>query len=711
MLRVLTVALGIVLLMICAWVFLSGDGAGEFATAPGRESVPAEDSGGRPEVAGAPIEGSREAAGVAAAAEIPATKAAAAAPLTGVLAGWLAIDGAPLAEAIELRLEPADESAHADTRGTLRTDAFGRFRRDGLPADWSGELWLPAPYRIEHGEGSWSTVLAVERLRDDLVIEVERPPALLFRVLRADHTPVPEVSVRVEQHESSGSRDDRVRTDAAGRGRHPQSSPRPHTVVVRARAGDGGHVTARFGQAELLASEPLGDTDLGDLILAQGRTVELRCVEPDGSPVVRTRVRVREADTLEVHTADEQGVIRLGLPLDSVDLRLEVDGYLAAFVEVSAGAGCLDVVLRRASLLRVEVVDTHGRPWANGRLSLVASRPPFGEGNHWPPGFRGRYRAALRVAGDSEVVHVSEFGLDAEGAVEIPGIEVGLEVELQASDELGHVGARNRASGLAEAERRVVRMQLDREPCALEARVLDLGGRPIAGAQVNLSSGPLSLSQPTGDDDSIRFESLFAPRLTVSASAAGLQPARVPAIDPCTGPIALTLLEGRTLMVDLRDEADHAVGAGQLTLQDRSGKRSLGARDTQLRFEGLPFEPLVLVWTLCGRERRLEVDASQESVEFVLPILGEVQVAIDGWTPVEREFLWLRVESQESLVPDCGSLPLAAARQPVALWPGRYRLSAWVYRVEPPNAGERRLGEPSEVLVEAGASVEVTFGP
>ena len=57
---------------------------------------------------------------------------------TGVLAGRLVIDGAPLNEAIDLELVPADGEAHGATRGTLRTDALGRFRREGLPADWSG---------------------------------------------------------------------------------------------------------------------------------------------------------------------------------------------------------------------------------------------------------------------------------------------------------------------------------------------------------------------------------------------------------------------------------------------------------------------------------------------------------------------------------------------------------------------------------------------
>jgi hypothetical protein len=712
MLRVALVVLAGLLLLLGAWLFLRGEPAADVGPAVGRTSGSAPDTAAHAEPDLVPSERAiaidvDEAEPVPPAVAVPE-------PGTGVLAGRLVIDGAPLTEAIELQLFPADREGLEATRGALRTDAFGRFRREGLPADWSGSLGLPVPYSVGVSADiwSWNQTVPIAELREDLVIEVVRSPALRFRVLHADRTPAADVTARVEQHETGGWAEDMATTDAQGRVCMRQSNARPHAVVVHARNEDGANVSASFRGDALLPSGPYGDIDLGDLALARGREVELRCVEADGAPVAGTQARIF-ADKVSLNrTTNADGVFRIGLPLARVDLKVDVVGYLRADTVIAEGQSHIEIVLRPASLLRVEVTDTVGRPWANGRICVVATRSLFEAGVYSPPGFKGRLSSRLQTSPEGQVEHALEIDLDADGAVELSGIVAGLEFELQVRDQLGHVAVRNRQAGLADGERRVARLQREREPCALEVRVIDVAGTPLPGAEVKLRSEVFTISDNTGADGSIRFENLFSLRLDVSAHVNGLQEVWMEAVDPCAGLVTVTLMEGRTLSVELRDEAGRAVEAGRLELRDLSGERKFQAGGTPRRFEDLPFEPLVLVWTYCGTERRLEVDAAQTSAELVVPTLGEVQVAVEGWTPVEREFLYLTVESLDGPRPGCGSQSLGATGQRVPLLPGRYRLAASVTRVDRESGPEERpFGAPREIVVEPGTTQDITLGP
>lgn len=712
MLRAIVALAAVAVLAACAWLYLQGNDRGS-AIAPAREIE--RDATARADAA---LENLPNATERATAAESQPVIAIPQSPLaadhelsTGVLAGRLEIGGEPLVEAIELVLVPADDEALEATRGTLRTDTLGRFRREGLPADWSGALMLPAPYLVEVTDPGWNQRIAVPALRENLVIEVERAAAVRIRMLRDDGSPAEHVAVSVEQHEANGWGDDMARTDGQGRVCMRRAAKQPHTIVVRARHEDGSSVTARFGDGRLVASEPFGDLDLGDLVLVTGREVELRCMAADGTPVVTSRADVRIADDLVRRTTDEDGVVRIGLPLAPVDLEVEIVGFLRAAARVLPAQDRIDVVLRRANLLRVEVTDAHDRPWVNGRLSVLAARHPFGEQRRVPVGFRGGIRAELRTRGQADVDIALELGLDADGAVEIPGIETGLELELLVRDELGHVALRDRQPGIADEERRVVHLQLSREPCELEVRVLDAAGRPLPNAEVKLTGESAGISSSTGADGATRFENLFAPRLDLSATAQGLQEARIGNVDPCARPVTVALIEGRTLAVELRDEAGRSVDAGRLELHDLSGERSFPS-EGPCRFGSLPFEPLELVWTFCGAERRLPIDAAQVSVQLVVPTLGEVQVAVEGWIPVERESLYLRVESAEGTGPGCSPLWLSAGRQPLQVLPGRYRLSAWVLRVDRDHGPqELPLGDSREISVDPGSTQEVVLGP
>ncbi|HVS19472.1 MAG TPA: carboxypeptidase-like regulatory domain-containing protein [Planctomycetota bacterium] len=638
--------------------------------------------------------------------------------LTGVLAGRLLVDGAPLAEAIELRLDPTDQESPFAARGALRTDALGRFRREGLPADWSGSLHLPEPYRMDVTEGAWRVDVPIERLREDLVIEVMRPPALRLRVLRADRTPAAGAAVTLLQHEDGGSTEMPTYADDQGRVCQRRVAERTLAVEAWARAEDGAHGNTRFGFETLVPTEPLGDIDLGVLVLSGGRRVELRCLAADGEPLSGRSVRVRGERLTEEATTDSTGTLRVGLPWEATLLELQVEGYAGAKTEVPPEVEQHDVTFKTSNLLHVQVVDLSGRPWSGGRLRLSSAGRLLAGDDFAPPGSSTHRSQGLRsglTARDGVVTSYCLFLLGEDATVEIPDLEVGRDFELRAEDEFGHVGVRVEQVGLGDAERREVRLQLERDACTLEVTVLDLAGRPVPDAAVVARAENVSLKRNSDGNGVLRFPSLLVPTLSLSARSTGLQPAALEHVDPCGGPVTLTLQPARRLVVRLHNAPGQVVEAGRLVLRDVAGSRTFHPLHETTTFEELPFEPLELLWSLCGRERRLEVDAVSESIEFLLPPLGQVEVGIAGHDPVENESLIAVVEALDDPRIDCGpwkipTTPGSHLSNP--LWPGRYRLSTWLLRSGPQSPLEESdFGAPREFVVEAGSTVRVTLEP
>lgn len=592
----------------------------------------------------------------------------------GVLAGVVRVNGATPHEPLELEIVSATE----DVRDFVTTDSWGRFRREDLPADWSGKLVLPVPYRMNLDEFSTRNSVEIPRLREDLVIDVDRPGVLKLQVLREDRSPAEGAMVTIRQQHGSGSRDVGAHADRRGMAWADIAGDSLGQVHADVQLDDGAHGEAFFEAGALSPSEPFGDIDLGVLVLRSGRQVRLRCLESDGTPLGGLRLWVHGAGRRSVLTTDEAGVVRVGLPRPAVEVRVEAFGHRLARSTVPAEVDEHDVVLLRANLLRVEVVDAQDRPWPGGKLRVVADRPPFGEDSPFPPGFRVSRKGGVSAGRDGQGVHHCDVPLDENGVAEVPGLAPGLDFEAQVTDSLGQAIVSQRVPGLSETESRTLTLRLPRDPCALDVRVVDAAGQGVASAEVAIRGDRGGVASPTSAEGTIRFEHVFATRVRLVARHTNLQEQVLEDVDPCAGPVTLTLQSGRSLEVELRDDAGRPVAAGWLSMLDLSGERSFSVTQGTKRFDGLPFEPLVLVWTLGSDRRELPIDAAQQTAVLEVPRLGEVSVSANAWQRVDRDRLRVRFERLE---PDGGSSEMmfvSPTSQVAWLLPGRYRVTAEV---------------------------------
>ncbi|HVS19473.1 MAG TPA: carboxypeptidase-like regulatory domain-containing protein, partial [Planctomycetota bacterium] len=487
MLRVLLALLGILLLLLGAWVFLRSESVREVATAPGREVAGGEESDGRAELAAPPMGGSREAAEEAVAAESETLVEAAPAPLTGVLAGRLVIDGGPLPEATVITLKPDGAlRERAEASVAIETDALGRFRREGLPADWSGVLWLSPPYRLAGDSEEQRLAVRLEAPSESLVIEVVRLPCLRGRLLhpRAESPAGTYVGLRLHSP-AGGYLTTSATADATGRFLLVLGESDFTRIEVNATSTDGSKCNVAFDRTELHHDPTTGDYDLGELTLRPGLQVHVRVLDPDRMPVEEARVFLLGAPLRTRVLTDGDGEARFPVPDGATGMRMAASGFAYESFSLPTGTERVDVVLRRTNRLRVVVLDEHGVPWSGGRLRLRAEGELFASGESKLPGALRRGSQVFDAAGNvDERGPYSVLIAGDNGAVEVQDLSRGVPIDVEPIDALGRAWVAHRIEGLDPEEVREVELRLPPAGPRLRGRCRDPQGLPVADAQV-----------------------------------------------------------------------------------------------------------------------------------------------------------------------------------------------------------------------------------
>lgn len=651
--------------------------------------------------------------------EEPDLEPSPAAERTGSIAGRLLLAGGPPGETIELHLEVTEERRPgAFLMWSLQVDSApdGRFRVDGLPADWNGAVNLPWHYSAVTGEEDEKRSHFFTARAGDLglAIEVERQPTLRGRVLRAaGGAPVVEASVGFMAHWNDVIHSTSAPTDADGRFRLPLRSGHMIQLELSCRTEQGEFVEAAWDAASFPPANAAGDVELGDLFLAPAQIASILVFGPydlpfEGASVVERGTREpREVET----DAEGRAELHLSDALEGFEVRAR--GYSLVELPRPAPGAQLVVRLTPACILSVEVVDAQARPWPHGLLRLKAGRPAF-EGDRELPVDVGLEN--LETGRDHEGAY-AVFKTGPEGRAELPGIVPGLGLELIAEDLVGTPGAQARIPGLAAGERRSLRLRLNTEPLRVSGRCIDASGNGISGAKVDLSvprSGSIRVT--TDENGSFASPLLLGERVRLGAYAEGYVDCK---LEDVTLPadLSIVLERGRKLQVRLRDASGAPSGLGKLQMRDpangtvwgvRRASTSPGAPATGPQtFAGVPLVgvELVHVWHL--RTTVAPVPDHVEEFVWDLPSLGRLEVDVGPCAVGELESGYVLLEAldgrgavQQELLP-----PGEASSFRFEPWPGRYRLRRVIHAFTADAdgwrtpAGSRDVGEPVEVEV------------
>lgn len=312
---------------------------------------------------------------------------------------------------------------------------------------------------------------------------------------------------------SSSSRRLQASSDARGRFRFEYVGRGNYQMGIRSR----GFAPAR--REGIAGAGIQGIVDLGDLPLETGAVIEGLVTDPDGTPVAGAQVRVMgsERSFLRRHLFDEEpeplltgadGSFRIA-DLEggrSFSLRISRFGYVPADapgVEAPTAAP-LRIELRPARSLELRVLDPERRPVAGAQISQVEVQET---------GIGASISSSWSASGLGET--------DEEGRAVLSELEPG-ELRLLVQAQGYRPAELNGLRIPEEGESEPLEISLE-TGVALEGRVLDGRGEPVAGAHLRVfpsetvqQPGPM-LSAMTREDGQYRFDGMGAGKHRVEA--------------------------------------------------------------------------------------------------------------------------------------------------------------------------------------------------
>ena len=518
-----------------------------------------------------------------------------------VLSGLIVVDGGQPDERIPLTLF-ADSSylsfkkelgastkqlkidRYAPNRAYAQTEPDGSFRFDGLPADWSGSLWLPSDYHLKDPnlvERDWrpsSTYLRepVEQLR----IEVEKLLALTGRVVdyrgrQPFPVPAAEVSAGIQYPHSAvtGRGSSREITDPDGRFR----------LALKHQSVRGGvlYLSSPYNKLrrkfELEPREVLEDWDLGDVALVDldtTRTVQLAVFDAQGLPISGAVAAMDLFAPISDPTAVDGRTSLRGVVPGRSTIVVYAVGFQVTTVSVPEQVPEeIEVTLPKGAVLELHFNAPDGEPTSKLQASLTADRHPLREGTEPPVSIFAWTEAGCspytwsRQDDGSETVHLytRETGLIMNDLV--PGLALGLRV----TGRFGELLEEREIAPLGREEWRKLDVALTGGARTLRGRVLDETGQPVSQADVSVSwfpdggAGRISRteSQGVGRDGSFALSGLYARTVSFLVSADGyvdlwFEDYELPADETS---VELRLTTGRDLVVRVFDLAGRPVPA------------------------------------------------------------------------------------------------------------------------------------------------------
>ncbi|MBC8328733.1 MAG: carboxypeptidase regulatory-like domain-containing protein [Planctomycetes bacterium] len=415
----------------------------------------------------------------------------------------------------------------------------------------------------------------------------EPPGALRLRLVDSQNRPVRDVTVTLVQRsrpefempglvglglgrgdEAAKQPDPRLRPSADGQVRFAEVPSRtPLTLEVR-----GDYWTRRdLRVAPLLPGEA---RELGEVVLSPGVLLSGVVRDAAGAPAAGATVELQPdgerfgfamGGSVAEATTEADGRYRLtGLSPGRFRLSAEAPGTVAAkqVVEIEAAPReqTADLRLGTGGKVTGRIVDAAGRPLAEARVALAPA-----------DGF-----AAFRWRKDTVIKEGVQVGAD--GRFELSGLPPAGRTRVMAAAQGFALGRSAAVYDGAEIE---LALTLTR---ALEGRVVDSAGRPVAAAAVRLEplsppSGPMmfrSDSATSGADGTFRIDEITAGDYALIAQAPAGEARREPiTIGERNEPVELRLSGGDALIVSVKDVGGVPVRNAEVRLEAASGDEVL----------------------------------------------------------------------------------------------------------------------------------------
>lgn len=574
-------------------------------------------------------------------------------PANASVEGVVRVDGLAPRESVEVRLAlsdgtpwcasdalpPAVSARLGAGRGLwtsnvpARTDADGRFVFTGLSPGRGVHVVIPQGFVFRDTRAHPYRFVETDVPAQGVFLDLLALPRFTGRVVTSEGTPVVNAVVVLSGTHATGEFASQTKSGADGRFVVCAPFLDPRSLAVTVTDADG-----RAERRTPIDATSESSRDLGEVRLADVRTVEVRVRDVDGQPVSGA-IAVEAHQVVSGAPTDGEGRATLRVWGDPPRVHVGANGFVSAPLDVTTGAAePIDVVLSRAAVLEVKVNGGPNLRLSTFRLDLSSPGALFDSP-------RGKYdEIASLTGGASAVAEGSPDGRSASIRLEardrpqfvVSGLRSAVPVRLRLLDIVGTVHA-DREISLAAGERRVVVLDVP-APRPFGGTVVDGAGNPVANACVQLSqpdvaddwitvSGPPVL---TTRDGRFAFQEIRTGRLRVAVSAAGHPVWTHLALDiPESGRELVVRLEpARRLRVTLRDATgapvDDAVvhlertapGEDGATTSSRSGGTG---SEGSWQFDDGPLGAVVVVVKLdSGGESRFTVADAAENVTFTV---------------------------------------------------------------------------------------------
>lgn len=369
-------------------------------------------------------------------------------------------------------------------RAETATDEQGRFAFHSLPAEYTGELWVPAGWRLaEHAplgaDGPRHDKRHVSLADVPLLLEVGRMPAVRGTVQVP--TRAAAAGARVElslRWAGGGSGHADATTDERG-GFHVELARADllHLrVTIEHEAGLASVTRRRRPNAP-----PLERLDLGTLALSDRPADLLEVRGPDG-PIADAWLWFGGAG---FGPSGEDG--RLEVPAPSGSGWVAAAGHRSGRVRWNAGAAAT-VVLEPVAALRLKVLDGRGAPQPG-----FSVRKPAADEDEGPPG------RLLALTESSPRVRDGRVIASADGWLDLVDLPVGEAQTLELLDTLGRPLEELTLPPLGPGERREVEHRLAFASRRLAGRCLEESGDVLLGVILDFET-------PTGESVRVRTD-------------------------------------------------------------------------------------------------------------------------------------------------------------------------------------------------------------
>ncbi len=468
------------------------------------------------------------------------------------VSGLVTVNGATPPETLKLELEAAGAPFESlDLPKQLRaklveaqrrhcaTSPSGSFEFLGLSADWSGSLVGPPGYCAPRNgaEGYGKRHFPLERPTTNLVIDLERLPRLIGRVVDESGAPAAEgLEVRgaiywldPKTGDSTGGMGIGVPIGEDGRFHFVMREPHVKEVQLTLETPQA-RMSVWMAGEELLKT-PDGDLDAGTLVLRERRALQVRVLDTDGRGVADAKARIVGEQTWS--TTDASGsVVALTAARGAARLRVAAVGYWVSEIDVALPTQeVVEVVLAKSNRLTLRIVDAKGEALKDVLVRLASLGPPlFPDSNAWWPDdtmigvVSGHQRGAgQNVAGEAN--GWVDLGPDRSGRVVVQGLAPGVNIDLSVLDLMQNELVTQRLAPLTETSASELEIVVSHELRAIVGRVTDNAGQPLAKVSVAARSETAETLETTTDDDGrYSLRGIAAERVKLRVMARGFAP-------------------------------------------------------------------------------------------------------------------------------------------------------------------------------------------